>query len=669
MSRTGARSSWLSVGLGIIALVAGLPSGSALAVPLPGGTLDPLTITKYVTPLVIPAVMHPVDPVACAASLTPATDPACKYDISVRQFQQQILPAPLPATRVWSYGPTIDPSPAVAPTALSHFNYPAYTIETTASTPVSVRWRNQLVVDPVACAASLTPATDPACNYLPHLLPVDQTLHWANPTGTGCTPESATATGTDCRTNNPVPYTGPVPTVVHLHGAHVDSHSDGFPEAWWLPAANNIPAGYVTEGSLYDDSLGHARGAKLGYADYQYRNDQAAATLWFHDHAMGMTRTNVYAGPAGFWLVRGGANDLPTGLPKPAPVTADPIMGLNTPGDPLRNSIREIPVVIQDRSFNADGSLFYPATRTFFDGYPGPFTGSTPISTDIAPIANVEAFFNTMVVNGVAWPKLEVAPAQYRLRLLNGCNSRMLNLALFVVDPVTGLTTAVELPFYQIGAEQGFLPSVAKVQTGTMTVYDGTPGGRVVVAPSAQQALLMGLAERADVLVDFRGLPSGTIVRMVNNGADAPFGGFPVMVPADPATTAQVMQFVVNATPASAGGPLGASPTDPVLADGVTPNPGAALDPTALALPAAAPLAAAGNVRNVSLNEEASAQVCVTVSPIGAITVVNVLPAPMADPAAFAAYCATLGAVPMAPKSPKLGTVDLTVPTAPVGVP
>ena len=172
-----------------------------------------------------------------------------------------------------------------------------------------------------------------------------------------------------------------------------------------------------------------------------------------------------------------------------------------------REKYREIPIVIQDRSFNANGAqLFYPADRAFFEGLlpaqlPIPFIGDpngNPAGTpsDISPIWNPEAFFNVMVVNGVSWPVLEVAPALYRLRLLNGCNSRFLNLSLKPVDPATGqpITLRVtettllkngrtkintkakltELPFYQIGAEQSLLPNVVMVQTGFATVLPGT---------------------------------------------------------------------------------------------------------------------------------------------------------------------------------------------------
>ena len=103
-----------------------------------------------------------------------------------------------------------------------------------------------------------------------------------------------------------------------------------------------------------------------------------------------------------------------------------------------------------------------------------------------------------MVVNGVTWPSWTWRQAQYRFRLLNGCNSRFLNLALFVVDPATGRVDPTrEIPFYQIGADQGALPQVVKVTTGFATPLpgDGTLPAPVA-APDPDQALLMGLAER-----------------------------------------------------------------------------------------------------------------------------------------------------------------------------
>jgi FtsP/CotA-like multicopper oxidase with cupredoxin domain len=545
----------------------------AFAEALPGGSLDPTTIPKYVTPLVIPPVMN-------------NDGAADSYDIAVRQFKQQILPGGIwntlngrndkfEATQIWSYGPAADPTPKVAPDPGSQFNYPAYTLETMSNVGVDVRWINDLVDKNGKC--------------LPHLIPVDQTVHWANP------PQQCKdgTTRTDCAGTDDEHYEGPVPIVTHVHGAHVDPHSDGYPEAWWLPAAANIPDDYATSGTLFDDKTG-ANAGNLGYADYYYRQDQPATTLWYHDHALGMTRLNVYAGPAGFWLVRGGAYDgatvqgtgAPAVLPGPAPVAGQGVLALNVPGDPVRNSIREIPVAIQDRSFDKKGKkLFYPKTRSFFEGLE-PKDLKIPFApdSDVLPTWNPEAFFNVMVVNGVSWPQLEVAPALYRLRLLNGCNSRFLWLKFDDAD--------VEV--YQIGAEQGFLPAPLLMNSLDL---DGSGDGKA--------QLLMALAERADVIVDFRGLADETEINMTNLGPDEPFGGgVPVtecdddscFEPADPGTTGQVMRFVVNSALLCTAGEC----TD-----------GTATDPADLVLNAEGSLGATTGQQDLSLNELESEDVCV----------------------------------------------------------
>jgi len=111
--------------------------------------------------------------------------------------------------------------------------------------------------------------------------------------------------GTTCTGTSQAPYAGPVPIVTHLHGAHVTPESDGNPEAWFLPAAKNIPSGYATRGSHWDQIAGAAD--EQGTATFQDPNDQAATTLWYHDHALGMTRTNVYAGLARFLSHKGRA--------------------------------------------------------------------------------------------------------------------------------------------------------------------------------------------------------------------------------------------------------------------------------------------------------------------------------------------------------------------------
>ena len=235
-------------------------------------------------------------------------------------------------------------------------------------------------------------------------------------------------------------------------------------------------------------------------------------------------------------------------LPGPAPREGDRF--------PPNKTYYEIPIAIQDRSFNADGSLFYPDSRTFFDVLTGPYLPET----DIAPIWNPEFFGNTIMVNGNTWPFHTVAQARYRLRVLNGCQSRFLILEF-------GNIPGVEV--WQIGNDGGFLAAPVNL--------------------SADHAnrLLMGPAERADLIVDFSQVPVGNYV-LGNVGPDEPFSGgvpdgdFDI---ADPASTGQVLEFRV--VPAMA-----ADPSTP---------------PQFLQLPAITPLPATSVTRRLVLIEEMSA--------------------------------------------------------------
>ena len=531
-------------GAGVLSLFAASRGKFALRAQaaIPGGTLDPLAVPKFVTPLLIPPAMPRAGKVKVKGGKQ-----IDYYEIAMRQFQQQILPAGLPATTVWGYGPRVAQNgPAI-------FNAPSLTIEAKVNTPVRIKWINELV--------------DANGDYLPHLLPVDPTLHWANPPQT---PNEMGQAGPDRRPHfmdgMPGRYTGPVPIVSHVHGAvGVGDDSDGYAEAWYLPAAGNIPAGYATEGTWYQffkgkaqNSYGAAWGA--GFAIFQYPNHNRASTIWYHDHTLGMTRLNVYAGPAGFFIIRGGPSDLVLDsrsglaavLPGPAPALGD------LPG----TMYYEIPIAIQDRAFNGDGSLFYPDSRTFFDGIAGPYIGEMnggEMHGAFSPIWNPEFFGNTMMVNGNTWPFLNVEQRQYRFRFLNGCDSRFL-----ILDFATLINAGAEV--WQIGNEGGFLAAPVNIKA---------LGGQ----------LLLGLAERADMIVDFTNVPVGNYV-LGNAGPDEPFGGgvpgsdFPV---ADPLTTGQIMQFNV---------------VGPAL------TPDLSTPPQFLQLPAIVPLPAETVVRPLALIEK-----------------------------------------------------------------
>ena len=243
-----------------------------------------------------------------------------------------------------------------------------------------------------------------------------------------------------------------VRSVVHLHGARVRPESDGHPEAWYT-------RDFAQTGPHFRREV------------YWYPNRQPAATLWYHDHAVGITRLNVYAGLAGFYLIRDSKEkklNLPTGK-------------------------YEIPLLIQDRSFNPDGSLFYPRQPD-------------PPNPEIDPCITPGVDGEVILVNGKAWPYLEVEPRKYRFRLLNGSNHRFYRMR-FVP----------ELPFYQIGTDGGFLPAPVKLD-------------ELILAP----------AERADLIVDFTYLKGKSFI--LKNDAPTPF---PSGTPVDPETTGQIMEFRV----------------------------------------------------------------------------------------------------------------------------
>lgn len=170
-----------------------------------------------------------------------------------------------------------------------------------------------------------------------------------------------------------------VRTAIHLHGGHVAAGSDGYPEDWITP--------------------GHQQRTF-------YPNRQPASTLWYHDHAMGITRLNAMMGLAGVYILRDPEED-----------------GLGLPTGQF-----DVPLVLQDRILDARGQIVYPV---------GP--------ADDAPW--VPEFFGTHVlVNGRVWPYFDVEPRRYRLRILNASNSRVFQMAL-----------SPEQPIIQIGTDGGLL--------------------------------------------------------------------------------------------------------------------------------------------------------------------------------------------------------------------
>lgn len=507
----------------------GLPK--AVAEGIPGGTLPATQIPQFRNRL-IAAQIAP-----CWRRTWTSYGPTDCYDMSIKQIRQQMLPVGMPQTTVWAYGPTGEDAEA--------FHAPGLTIMATSGTAVQVKWTNELV--------------DDEGRYLPHLFAVDRSLHWANvpqdPMGEVVSTDTRPSlTGrhyvTPDKYTDPVTqytdYTGPVPIATHLHGAMgVKDHSDGYSEAWYLPKAVNIPAGHAKHGRWYEFLAAKAKRETgvdwgEGFQIATYPNGNRVSTLWFHDHALGITRLSVYSGATSFYLVRGtdaDVTDARTGAPAVAP-------WLNTNDQYLKsapNPGHDIALAIQDRSFNADGSLFYPSSRAFFDNYQGPFYPEGP---QIPPNWVPEFFGNTIIVNGPTWPFHRVEQRRYRLRLLNGCGSRTLYL---------DFRDFPGIEVWQTANDGGMLDAAVNI-----SALPGWRANRVVLAP----------AERVELLVDFTRVGTGRHI-LRNVGPDAFFpGGRPaengeeprvvlypfaerevVFPPSDPATTGRVMAFdVVPAT-------------------------------------------------------------------------------------------------------------------------
>jgi len=441
----------------------GLTPGVQASFQVPQTALDGTTVAKYLTPLPHFAGAR----VAAGSALA----------VSYHEFQQKVLPdtfydglplsiTPYPGitfnpqlgTYVWGF--KVGGAPQY---------YPGFTVEAQKGTATAVTYTNNLGT-----------ATVPP--ILQRYITMDQTLIWANPLG--------------LLANNPArfaPYSGPQPVVPHLHGGEVRSDSDGGPDEWWTPGGEGILSTPTAPGGI--------RGPGYYKNIFDYPNAQEAATIWFHDHALGVTRTNVYAGIAAFWFIR---DQFDTG-------TAG--TGLNLPAGP-----QEIEVVFQDRQFDTTGQWLFP------DGYPAGLNGP-PTNPETHPFWNPEFFGDVIVVNGRSWPYLDVEPRRYRFRLLNGSNARVYQMR--VVDTTIPATPTAGPPIYVIGTDGGLLNRPAKTST--------TLANRFIIAPG----------ERYDVIIDFTAFAGKTLTIM--NSANGPFPGGDI-VP-DPNGTAELMQFRVSPTP------------------------------------------------------------------------------------------------------------------------
>jgi spore coat protein A len=274
----------------------------------------------------------------------------------------------------------------------------------------------------------------------------------------------------------------------HLHGGFVPWASDGGPFHTVAPDGT-LGASMVNWLPDTTGTLTH---------DLWYPNQQTPRLMWYHDHTVGLTRLNAYAGIATGYLLTG---------PDEAA-----LMGT---GGPLEGLGLGIPLVFQDKIFKvvADqwgnpGDLWYPSV------YPDnlnnvPFPSCVP-----------EFFGDTMLCNGAPYPTITVEPKRYRFRILNANQAGFLNLSLFYAkntDTTSANTSAAGPGWLQIGTEGGFLPAPVTIPAQKLAISSST-------GLPVKYSLLLGPAERADVIVDFSAVPVGSKLILFND-APGPFPG------------------------------------------------------------------------------------------------------------------------------------------------
>ncbi|PYL81042.1 MAG: copper oxidase [Verrucomicrobia bacterium] len=408
------------------------------------------------------------------------------YNLGVKQFGERMHPDLSGATHFWGYYDLVT----------ADQKYLAGIIVAKRGRPVLLNITNQL------------PNTA--------LIPVDPTI-MAGPSGltVGDLPLNRIAT--------------------HLHGGLTPWFSDGTPFQWFTPNGVHGPSFMNAPGTSPAN----------GSASYYYPMDLSARLLWYHDHAIGITRTNAYSGIASALVL---IDDFEIGLVNSG----------------LLPDLVGIPLVIQDKSFVAQnileqdptwqwgmpGDLWYPhvyePNQTGGTG-PNPSCGINPkgrwdygpclgaklpgasfytLPTPASEVA--EGFMDTILVNGGVYPSVRLPSKRVRFRILNGSQARFYHLNLYAESfstPGEADVTAPGPTIYQVGTEGGFLPAVAVHPNGIPCPRDLKldPTGQTA-NPDGPFNLLLSPAERADVVIDFNGVSAGSTFILYAD-APAPFPG------------------------------------------------------------------------------------------------------------------------------------------------
>jgi FtsP/CotA-like multicopper oxidase with cupredoxin domain len=513
---------------------------------------SPTGLQKFAQPLrgVGPGGIPVALPDAFPAPVTDATH----YSLSIAQFTDQLHPT-LGPTTLWGYQPAVALGGGAQPQ-----RHLGGIIVAQRGVPIQITFTNMLPSH--------------------HILPVDTSANFPDAQQR----QNATAT--------------------HLHGGFVPWISDGGPFSWFTPDGQYGPS--VSASTLGDIYRLLNPGLQPGQAEYFYPNDQSARLVWYHDHAHDLTRLNAYAGIASAYIIRD--------------VFESNLRNLGLP-DFVENGGREIPIVIQDKIFvgpnilAADptwpgptgvGSLWYPHT---YEPDRWELSDDRPLGDPPDPSIAAEMFGDTMLANGTVYPEATVEARRYRLRVLNACQARFLNLQLYIDDGSpdgitlnrnTGKPTNTAGPnFLMLGTEGGFLPKPVAV-----------PANKTFDPNTLSGSLITGPAERWDLVVDFTGLAGRKVI--LYNDAPAPFPeGDPINdyfpgAPGNPTqpqpgfgpNTRQIIRFkVVHAT--SADLPLHITTSTDLTPD-LTPflvPPGVAVQKGVLHLPPGIP------VRQLTLNE------------------------------------------------------------------
>jgi spore coat protein A, manganese oxidase len=457
-------------------------------------------------------------PVAKPGPLPAPVTGVTHYEILMSQFQDQILPLGFNKTTLWGYNPLFplgggnQPQKHLGGVIVGKGRNPNDTLD--KNVPIQISFQNLLFVNK-------------------HIIPVDTTIPGANQA-----------------INR---------TAIHLHGGNLPWISDGGPFDWFGPIDDHGMS-FLNNKVLNPLHL-------PGSAEYYYPLNQSARFMWYHDHAFGITRLNAYAGLATAMLIRDnfeaglidGSSKYAPGVQGLPPFIETSVLSKGT------IPVQELPLVFQDKIFvgpntcGADpgwcngavnlqavtknnGSLWYAHT---YEANQADGSGRWDLWAGALALpdpSNIPEFFgDTMLVNGTVFPEATVQARRYRLRMLNACNARFLNLQLYIDDgskngiTLNGNGVPANTPFanpatggtswLQIGTEGGFLSKATKIPSNVpflITDENFLAGGPSLDPTKVNKSLVVAPAERTDLIVDFSGVAVGTKVVLYND-APAPF--------------------------------------------------------------------------------------------------------------------------------------------------